>query len=123
LYPPSKGPISRIGDIGLVLVTGVEFAPDQRKAGHARRFDLVMYFIYCATDHAIPRNVFLRSENVFRRIVGIDVGGDIVERDCFSAQCLMNASTQAACAVAGPPDAESLIHLLNCDGRVVVKLQ
>src|SRR5882762_11036770 len=62
-----------VGDLRLILVTGVEFAPDQGEAGKGRGLDLVMHLFYSPADHALARNTFVSAEHIWCAIVSIYV--------------------------------------------------
>ena len=70
-----------VGNLRLVLVTGVELAPDQRQRGQGRSLDLIMHLLYRPAHHAVARNVFIGAKHVFCAVVAVNVGGDEIHRN------------------------------------------
>ncbi len=63
-----------VGHGGLVLVAGVELAPDERGVGVGGSGDLVMNFFDGAADHLRSWNIFVGAEDVFGSVVAVNVG-------------------------------------------------
>src|ERR1700676_500317 len=72
-----------IGHFWLIAVVGVELAPDQWKLGVWRGGNLIVHFLHRTAHHLGPRNIFVRTENVFGFVVAVDMRGDEINRDIF----------------------------------------
>src|SRR5262249_39271672 len=73
--------VGRIGYPRVVRIARVEFAPDERQLWHRRGADLLVHLLYRPAHHVLARDLLGRSEDVFRSVVPIDMGGSEVDRD------------------------------------------
>ncbi len=81
-----------------------------------------MNFLDGAADHAIAGNIFLRSENVFGGVVGINMGGSVIDRNMFF--CAVTNKSIDPCRLRGgrSADAQSWADFLKCKSGMVVEL-
>ncbi len=81
-----------------------------------------MNFIDGAADHAVARNIFLRPENIFRGIVGVNVRRDVIEWDMLFGAVTderVNPCGLRGCRAADP---QLLIYFFHCERRMVVEI-